>query len=106
LTTQEMPAPLRMPSMQVLQARQRRIGSSLRSLLTHCGSATRGAAERDEIALAARHRRPLRWRDRRAGPTAITGTLIAFFTSAAKSRNGASGSAIGGIMRCAVGLER
>ena len=40
LTTQEMPAPLRMPSTQVLQARQRRIGSPLRSLLTHCGSAT------------------------------------------------------------------
>mgnify|MGYP003694798781 CR=1 FL=1 len=34
-------------------------------------------------------------------PTAITGTRTAFFTSLAKSRNGASGMAIGGIITCA-----
>ena len=39
-------------------------------------------------------------------PTAITGTRTSFFTSAAKSRNGASGMFIGGSTICAEGSER
>ena len=91
LTTQEMPAPPRMPSMQVLQARQRRIGSSLRSLSTHCGSATsvRPSAMKSHLPLATA---AVAIAGSPSRPTAITGTSIAFFTSAAKSRNGASGS--------------
>ena len=69
-----MPAPLRMPSTQVLQARQRRIGSLLRSFSTHCGSATsvRPSAMKSALPLStacvAVAGSPSR-------PTAITGTF-------------------------------
>ena len=105
LTTQPMRAPPRISLMQVLQARQRRIGSPRRSFSTHCGSATsvRPNAMKSVLpsatAAVAVAGSPSR-------PTAITGTLTAFFTRAAKSRKGASGKLMGGSTIWADGSER
>ena len=105
LTTQPMPAPPRISSTQVLQARQRRIGSPRRSFSTHCGSAIRlrPSATKSTLPLATA---AVAVAGSPSRPTAITGTRTACFTSAAKSRNGASGIVIGGIITCAFGSER
>ena len=67
LTTQPMRAPPRISLMQVLQARQRRIGSPRAHFLDPLRIGDQRAAECDEIGLAARRPRLPRSPDRRAG---------------------------------------